>query len=127
MNLKDYFETTAGSGVLATADGESIVNTAIYARPHVIDDVTVAFIMNDRRSYANVSANPHAAYLYREDAPGYKGIRLYLTRTVVETDHDMIESMRRKKHEGQPTGAEEPARYLVSFHVDEIRPLAGDQ
>jgi hypothetical protein len=126
MNLKDYFETTAGMGVLATADGDGIVNAAIYARPHVIDDATVAFIMNVRRSYNNVAENPHAAYLFREDGPGYKGIRLYLTRTVVESDRDMIESMMRKKHGVPPADGDEPKRRLVSFHVDDIRPLVGD-
>ena len=44
MSLRDYFENTQGFGVLATADADGAVDVAVYARPHVIDDHTVAFI-----------------------------------------------------------------------------------
>ncbi|HPI23199.1 MAG TPA: pyridoxamine 5'-phosphate oxidase family protein, partial [Spirochaetota bacterium] len=45
MDLKDYFETRQGTGVLATADAQGNVDAALYSRPHVMDDGTVAFIM----------------------------------------------------------------------------------
>ena len=38
MNLKTYFEDTEGTGVLATADSNGKVDTAIYARPHFMED-----------------------------------------------------------------------------------------
>jgi hypothetical protein len=80
MNLSDYFEKTEGTGILGTADINGNVDAAIYARPHVIDEKTVAFIMNERLSYQNITANPKAAYLFLEDCPGYKGKRLYLSK-----------------------------------------------
>jgi len=45
MTLKDYFDNAKGYGVLATADNAGKVNAAVYARPHVMDEKTVTFIM----------------------------------------------------------------------------------
>jgi len=122
MNLAEYFENTKGTGVLATANKKGDVDIAIYARPHVIDEKTVAFIMNDRLSYKNLTSNPKAAYLFLEKKSGYKGRRLYLTKTREETDVELIESVRRKtdSHHGSDT-----KKYLVYFSIDKIRPLAG--
>ena len=70
MGLRESFEHSRGLGVLATADANGEVDVAVYARPHVLDDVTVAFIMRDRLSHANLQSNPHAAYLFYEAAAG---------------------------------------------------------
>lgn len=123
MNLRDYFESTEGIGVLGTADAEGKVDLAIYARPHVVDDESVALIMRDRTSHNNITANPHAAYLFVEAGKGYKGKRLYLTRTHEETDPARIEALRRegRKEHGQ----EGAVRFLVHFKVDKVRPLVG--
>jgi len=43
MTLTEYFENTQGRCVLATADAKGMVDLAIYSRPHVIDEETVAF------------------------------------------------------------------------------------
>ena len=123
MNLADYFDKVKGTGVLGTADSAGKVDLAIYARPHVIDEHTVAFIMRDRLSHASVVANPHAAYLFIEQAKGYRGLRLYLTRTAEEDDPKKVEAMRRRGRRD-----EDPVRtkaFLVYFRVDEVRPLVG--
>ena len=124
MNLYDYFENTEGTGVLATADSNGNVDAAIYARPHVIDEQTVAFIMNERLSYKNVSSNPKAAYLFLEATAGYKGKRLYLTKIKEETDKELIDSMRRRKTEKYQEG--DSKKYLVYFRVERIRALTGE-
>ena len=124
MNLYDYFENTEGTGVLATADSNGNVDAAIYARPHVIDEQTVAFIMNERLSYKNVSSNPKAAYLFLEATAGYKGKRLYLTKIKEETDKELIDSMRRRKTEKYQEG--DLKKYLVYFRVERIRALTGE-
>jgi hypothetical protein len=122
MNLSEYFENTEGTGVLATSDSQGNVDIAIYARPHVIDETTVAFIMNERLSYRNITSNPKAAYLFLEDTPGYKGKRLYLTKTKEENDAELINSMRRKPDKYQESDLK---KYLVYFSVDKIRPVVG--
>lgn len=124
MNLSDYFENTEGTGILATADSKGNVDIAIYARPHVIDETTVAFIMNDRLSYRNITSNPKAAYLFLENAPGYKGKRLYLTKTKEETDTELINSMRRRKPDKYQES--DSKKHLVYFIVDKIRTLVGE-
>ena len=55
MTLEAYFEEKKGFGVLSTADAEGRVNAAVYSRPHVMDDGTVAFIMWDRLTHSNIS------------------------------------------------------------------------
>lgn len=124
MDLRDYFENTEGIGVLGTADAEGNVDLAIYARPHVLDDGSVVLIMSDRTSHANIAANPHAAYLFVETGKGYKGQRLYLTRTHEETDPERIEAVRRESRKGHRHG--DAPKFLVHFRVNHVRPLTGD-
>jgi hypothetical protein len=124
MNLADYFADVEGIGVLGTADSEGQVDLALYARPHVVADDAVAFIMADRLSHDNVGANPHAAYLFVERGQGYKGLRLYLTRTREGTDPEKIEAMRRRVRD-DPQGGDAP-KFLVYFKVDRVRRLTGD-
>ena len=127
MTLKEYFESTKGTGVLATADAGGKVDVAIYSRPHFLanDDGEVAFIMNDRLSHENVGANPHAAYLFIEEVGGYVGKRLYLTKIREETDADKIQSLRRRHLPSDCDQGGTKKQFLVHFRVDGIRPLVG--
>lgn len=129
MGLGEYFENVEGIGILSTADAEGNVDSAIYARPHVMDEHTVAFIMGDHLSHANIESNPHAAYLFLERGPGeggggYNGLRLYLTKTGEETDPQKIEAVRRKSRKGQEYAGKK--RFLVHFKVNQARRLVGD-
>jgi hypothetical protein len=124
MDLRDYFENTDGIGVLGTSDERGNIDLAIYGRPHVTDDGSVALIMSDRTSHANIVANPHAAYLFVESGKGYKGKRLYLTRTGEETDPERIEAIRRQSRKGHDYG--DALKFLVHFKVESARPLVGD-
>jgi len=123
MNLSEYFERTRGVGVLATADSSGIVDAAVYARPHMMDENTAAFIMHHRLTYHNLQSNPHAAYLFIEEGSGYQGRRLYLTRIREERDRELIEQLRRRC---PVPGQEDDDLYLVYFRVDKIRPLVGN-
>ena len=125
MDLAEYFENTKGIGVLATAGTEGEADVAIYARPHFLDDQTVAFIMADRLSHRNVAANPHAAYAFIEHGEGHKGKRLYLTKIGEETDAGKIEAIRRRPLPRE-CGVDDEPRFLVTFRIDRVRPLVGD-
>ena len=124
MNLSEYFENTEGIGILATADSNGNVDVAIYARPHCIDETTVAFIMNERLSYKNLTSNPKAAYLFLEKGPGYQGTRLYLTKVREDSNKELIASMKRRKSPQYNDG--ESKKYLVYFNVDKVRALVGE-
>jgi len=123
MNLKKYFDETRGMGVLSTADGDGLVNAAVYARPHVMEDGKLGFIMRDRLSHHNLQTNPHAAYLFREENPGYKGIRLHLTKTHEENGTPLVKALcQRCRIDDKP----DTVRYLVVFNVAKALPLIGD-
>jgi len=123
MSLSEYFENTKGTGILGTANSNGNVDLAIYAKPHVTDETTVAFIMNERLSYKNLTSNPKAAYLFLEDTAGYNGKRLYLTKTKEETDKEIIDSMRRKSEKHREVDSR---KHLVYFRVDRIKALVGE-
>jgi hypothetical protein len=122
MTLKDYFEDTKGTGVLATADGDGKVNAAIYSRPHVMEDGILAFIMRDRLTHHNVQSNSHATYLFAEEGPGYKGKRLYLTKVREEQDSELLDSLRRRQYIDE----KDESKFLVLFQLDKELPLIGD-
>ena len=126
MTLSEYFEKTKGTGILATADAAGQVDAAAYARPHFLDGQTVAFIMADRLSHRNLQSNPHAAYLFREGTGGYTGRRLHLTKVGETTDAEAVHALRRRKTPIACEPGEGEVRYLVTFHVDRVRPLVGD-
>ena len=122
MNLKGYFEKAEGLGVLSTADASGHVDAAIYARPHVEDEHTVAFIMADRKSHHSLQSNPHAAYLFKENGNGTSGLRLYLTKTDEEKNGERLRSLIRRKKYVEDEGND---LYLVSFRIDKILGLTG--
>jgi hypothetical protein len=124
MDLKAYFEEAKGHGVLATADASGRVNAAIFGRPHVMEDKSVAFIMPHRLTHNHLQSNPQAAYLFLESGPGYKGKRLYLTKIREEQDTDLLYSLRRRTYSVEKEKQEGP-RFLVFFQVDQVLPVMG--
>jgi hypothetical protein len=124
MELKEYFETTKGTGVLATADSEGKVDAAIYSRPHFFEDGTLAFIMLERLTHHNLQSNPHAAYLFKESGPGYKGKRLFLTKIREEKDSELADKLKRQCPTPEKDKAKGP-RFLVVFKLDKVLPLIG--
>jgi hypothetical protein len=127
MNLSEYFEKTKGRGVISTADSSGRLTAAVYARPHFVDEGTVAFIMADRLTHKNLESNPHAVYLFMESGEKYAGKRLYLTKTKEEKNSPLIDTIRRR--ESCPVDEEymKQNRFLVSFKIDNILPLIGDK
>lgn len=121
-----YFDEHRGTGVLATANREGTVNAAIFTRPVVVDEKTLAWVMAPRRSYTNLQENPQATFLFLEDGQGYGGVRLYLRKVTEERDPLVVGEFRQRnypetyeKYKGQPL-------VVVSFELLEERPLVGD-
>ena len=120
MKLSEYFENVKGYGVLATADSAGKVDVAVYARPHFMDEETIAFIMTERLTHQNLQSNPHAAYLFIEAGEKLSGKRLFLTKTKEEKDSELLYSIRRKSYEDDRGG-----KYLVYFKIDKVLPVMG--
>jgi hypothetical protein len=125
MTLREYFESSRGKSILSSASSDGKVTSAIYSRPHVFDDGTIAFVMRKRLTYENLQANPYASYMFIEDGAGYKGIRLYLKKIREDTDNELIERMKRRHLTREEDEAKGP-KFLVHFTVDKILPLIGD-
>ena len=125
MKLNEYFENVHGTGVLATAGADGSIDVALYSRPHFLedDDQKLAFIMADRLSHESLQFNPHAAYLFLEDGPGYAGKRLYLTKVAEETDPEKIEAVRSRNLPAEFMADDGQRRFLVHFQVDRTRSL----
>jgi len=123
MDLTKYFETTEGYGVLATADATGKVDAAMYARPHFMDEKTLAFIMAERLTHHNLQSNPHAAYLFIEKGSGYVGKRLYLTKTREETDSELVQQICRRCDYSMYGNL--LTQHVVFFWVDQVLPLVG--
>lgn len=124
MELKEYFQNITGVGVLSTADSSGRVNSAVYSRPHFMEDGSLAFIMRDRLTHRNLESNPHASYLFKEDGTGYNGKRLYLTKIREEENSALIDSLSRRSYPADPERRE--SRFLVFFKLNKERPLVGD-
>lgn len=120
MELKSYFESTTGTGILSTADSNGRVDAAIYSRPHFVEN-KIAFIMRDHLTHKNLEANPYAVYLFIEDGPGYKGKRIYLTKVKEEKNSERIDSLKRRERDSNP----DEDKFLVFFELNHERPLVG--
>jgi hypothetical protein len=121
MDLKAYFANITGIGILATADSVGKVDAAVYARPSVMDDGSLAFIMRDRLTHHNLQSNFHATYLFVEKGPGYKGKRLYLRKVREEQGTELLESLRKRQYIDE----KEDAKFLVIFSLEQELPLIG--
>ena len=121
MELSEYFENTEGIGILSTADSEGNVDAAVYARPHIMEDGSLALIMRDRLSHANLQSNPKAVYLFKEAGQGYKGKRLYLKKVSEEHNTQRLFEMRRRNYAHDAEGD----LFLVFFEITKELPLVG--
>jgi hypothetical protein len=126
MDLKKYFGSRKGIGVLSTADEKGKVNAAVYSKPHVIDDKHVSFIMADRLTHANTNKNPFATFLFKEDGKGYKGKRLYLKKKNETENQELIAETCKIEYAGsicEPRYLKKT--FLVTFSVQSVLPLLG--
>jgi len=125
MSLAEYFENIKGLGVLATSDTDGNVDIAVYSRPYIIDEKTIALSMLEKLSYSNIQSNPKAAYMFVEQGEGYAGKRLHLTKTGEEKDPERIKEI--KQQHKKTREPDEKVRHLIYFTIDKIRPLVGDK
>ena len=125
MDMADYFEKTDGIGILGTCDLDNKVDLALYTKPFVADETTIALVMKRRLSHQNLKNNLRAAYLFLEKSNGYKGIRLYLTMLGEESNRSLTAVMRKKQPCMFPK-EDDSEKFLVFFRIDHIRPIVGD-
>jgi hypothetical protein len=121
--LQEYFESTKGLGVLATADSNGKVDAAIYSRPHFLEEGTIAFIMRDRLTHHNLQSNPSATFLFIEETAGYNGKRLFLKKVREENNPELIKKIKRRTFRDDDVAL----TFLVYFTLEKELPLIGDK
>ena len=124
MNLQYYFSGKLGFGVISTSNNKGEVNSAVYAKPHVVDSNTIAFIMRDRLTRKNITENPQANYMFIEHNHGFNGIRLSLTMLEESQDQEQIQAISRRSSAGDSDDTE---RFLVTFTVNKALMLVGGE
>jgi len=122
MKLVELFEQQ-GLGVIATAAADGRINTAVYARPHVIDETTLVWGMTDGRTYRNLAENPRAAFLFKTAGPGYSGVRLELELIRTEETGAMLAQIKQNTAAIVGAGAGLAVTHAAWFKVIETRPL----
>lgn len=122
MNLTELFQNP-GLGVMSTSSSDGKVNSAVYARPHVIDETTLVWGMTDKRTYRNLTSNCHAAFLFKTSGPGFNGVRLALELIRTEEEGELLETIRKSTDEIVGPGAGSAVTHAAWFRVVEVRSL----
>ena len=122
MNLNELFQQQ-GLGVLGTASKDGAVNTAVYARPHVIDEQTLVWGMTEGRSYRNITENPQAAFLFKASGPGFSGVRLALALVKTEESGPMLAKIKASADATVGPGTGAAVTHAAWFKVTEVRRL----
>lgn len=123
MDWKEYFETKKGMGFLATSNNKGEVDIAVYSKPKVMDDGTLACGMADRLTHANLNENPHAVYAFNEG--GFQGKRLFMEKVKEETEGPLIDSIREEADRLVGPGVGDMVKFVVYFRVKKDLPLVG--
>ena len=122
MKLSELF-APRGRGVIATSSAEGVVNVAVYAIPHLVDEKTCAWGMTEGRTHKNIMENPHAAYLYLNPGGGFSGARLGLRLIKIEESGEMLTLIRKRTAELVSPHAATLVKHVAYFEVTEVRPL----
>ena len=121
MNFGDVLKP-GGRGVIGTASKDGVVNMAVYAVPHDVDDETVAWGMTDGRTWNNVRENPNASYTYFAPGEGFRGARLTLSLSRTEDSGEMLAKIRERTASSSPGNPQE-VKHVAYFKVVETRSL----
>jgi len=122
MKLAELFPE-GGRGVIGTADAKGVVNMAVFATPHVVDEETLAWGFTEGRSLANLKQNPHASYLYLAPSRGYSGWRLAMTLKEETGEGELLASIKEAASRAAGPQAGSAVKRVDYFTVDEVRPL----
>ena len=108
---------------MATAARDGVVNTAVYARPHIIDDQTMVWGMTKGRTYRNITENPQASFLFKASGPGFSGVRLALELIRTEESGPMLAQIKENADATVGPGTGNAVTHAAWFKVTEVRPL----
>lgn len=122
MKLAELFPE-GGRGVIGTANAQGVVNMAVFATPHIIDDETLAWGVGEGRSYQNLKENGNASYLYLAPTRGFNGWRLTLALKEMSDAGALLEEIKHNAEQMSGSQAAMIIKHVAYFKVVEVRPL----
>jgi hypothetical protein len=125
--LMEYFNKQPRLGTLSTAGKDGKVNVAYFGSPRMTDPKTVFMGLGNNRTLANLKENSWAAFMIMEPGnslPEWKGVRVYLKATEIETSGSKLELIRKIISEKAGENAAKIIQAAVTFEVQDVRPLA---
>jgi len=125
--LMEYFNKQPRVGTLSTAGKNGKVNVAYFGSPRMTDPKTVFMGLGNNLTLANLKENPWAAFIIMEPGntlPEWKGVRVYLKATEIETSGSKLELIRKIISEKAGENAAKIIQAAVTFEVQDVRPLA---
>jgi hypothetical protein len=125
--LMEYFNKQPRLGVLSTADKAGKIDSAYFGSPRMTDPKTVLIGLSNNRTFSNLQENPYACYIIMEPGaslPEWKGVRVYLKLTDLQTAGEKVDAIRAKIAEVAGANAAKMIHAAVTFEVEDVRPLA---
>ena len=129
MNRKqvmELFNKQPRIGSLATSNRKGDVNVAVFGSPTMTDENTVVMGIGNNRSLSYLNENPKAAFIVMEPgrtAMEWEGIRVYLEVSAIETEGELLDSVRAKIAEKAGESASKMIHAAIRFTVTNVRPL----
>ena len=126
QELMTLFNKYPRIGTLSTANAEGEINVAVFGSPRMIDENTVVMGIGQNRSLRNLQRNPKAAFIVME--PGetvmdWKGARVYLEATDMETEGDFYEEIKQNIAKAAGKQAADMVHAAIRFKITEVRPI----
>ena len=126
QELMTLFNKYPRIGTLSTANNEGEVNVAVFGSPRMIDENTVVMGIGQNRSLRNLQRNPKAAFVVMEPGEtvmGWKGARVYLEATDMETDGDFYDEIKLNIAKAAGKQAADMVHAAIRFKITEVRPI----
>ncbi len=124
--VMELFNKRPRIGTLSTASGKGDVNVAVFGSPQMIDENTIVMGIGRNRSFQYLQENPKAAFIVMEPGESpmeWKGFRVYLEASSIESEGELLETIRGKIAEAAGEGAAKMIHAAVRFNVTDVRPL----
>ena len=124
--LMELFNRYPRIGTLSTTNNEGDVNVAIFGSPRMIDENTVVMGIGENRTFRNLERNPKAVFIVMEPgetALDWKGARVYLEATDMETEGEFYEHMKHDIAKAWGQEAADMVHAAIRFKITEVRSL----
>ena len=124
--LMEYFNKQPRLGTLSTADKNGKADCVVLGSPRMLDEKTVVMTLRKNRTFSNLQENPYAVFSIMEPGktgPDWKGIRVYMKMTDVQTAGEKLETMRVQAAKRIGEAAARGIHAALTFEIYEVRPM----